>query len=1519
MKKQLVSLLLSLTLLLCAAPGLGETTGLSAAEINSLQSLTGEYGGTWQEGTAPSQSMNAFQMWQWLDWFLSSRVRSLLGSLQSLEQLSTSLDAQALSDQKQLFQLESTLSVMEERLEEDRLAITNGIRLLQSGTTGDADRERILNRISDAEDEIQQIIRTICADYGGYASLVSGCEGRLASQYGGYTQTVHSGALDTLASQAATLESSESKSGYTVSVLSTHQVGIRVLNAANQPISGATVTLADTLARFKQRTAKTDAQGEAIFFTDELGADENGEMKLSLHVEAAGYRTGEVQTLRLRSGETRTVSLQTDDGSPYLIMGSFNGRDILSETNTYTYTKQNTAKQAFTVKLSCAGAGELELRYAVDAASEPETVVKKFTAADSGRALSFEDQWLSKLLPGTSVTFAIKTGGEEYTIPANLVIQPAVVEAPVLTGDALFSFPGGMSTTLPGGAAFVGGSRLSLNLPNTLSRTAYLPSGAALYALGYDFKPEQADWQTRDAEDEARAIKAFELRGKADEALAAAGAHRDVNATVQSPMLDSNEAYVTPFAKLAGLYRAYDQSLSLSGAAGATVAFRSDITKTFADAVFTRLSGIASANLSMGEGFGMDVASETALDVTGGVPAVVGKPKTSFGTTVSLGMNLRSTSGLGVRESVLAALRSYGSVNATANPAAASLTASAGISTDISLREMLLASNGAGRSQRDYKGAREPHTPNPPISATGSEGLEPLETKVLFTRMDSAAGEIQIVQIGGDRYAFWIQPNDDSNNPVHVNWYNLDTNALGEVSHLQSGGSFDPNESVIRRNAYDDYAFAAEACGEYCALTILSGKFSGGTSSMTPSESAATTILMKRNNDSGLSMTGYLEYQFFDSDDYPVMPQVRLLMNGDDATILSAYTTDANAQQITGSLFRRNDKESENGKYLEKISELTRADSAQITRYSTASQQGTFYALNADGKLSRMTGSGPQVLAQGEIVSFKVLRGASVDRLFYLERVATQTGGYAYRLRSVTSDGTKKTDYGVDAGATLLDLASVDGGVYLYWKEYEKADAGAACLVRCVRYDPGTDTVSSPFSLMELPADTCGVKLMDGDAYEGYYLVDTKNSKGSYLRQSLSRFTYGPVASAELTAAVLTDPCVSAGDLAELTFSVKNTGNVPISGLNLRIQDMRMGVVVQMLHLDLVKPYGPTNTNRFSGVTLTGGDAARRISSLYDPLNHDALNIIQTTSRGDIVHAGRTDLLMPGDTYSYQAKLRVPADWVGQGSLVLRIDGVEGNPLSTFGSQAPNTTERIGSQAEKDIDTDAHDLMLSAQRITRNGVDYVHVTIRNRSGNTASPVTPVLTASCRGKALSFKHTLSNALGDGFCYSMDIPLKTLTGGASLPEVELHLSGAGDREFADTDNHVRLLLTAQLGIIEQPVSLPVTAGQAAAFSVAASGGTKPYSYQWQSLSGANQWKNIPGATQETYSIGSVKNDQNGLTVRCVVTDAFGDSVTSDPATLTVLPQTGDSSQLTLWLLLALASVAALAMMGRRRCCR
>ena len=121
-------------------------------------------------------------------------------------------------------------------------------------------------------------------------------------------------------------------------------------------------------------------------------------------------------------------------------------------------------------------------------------------------------------------------------------------------------------------------------------------------------------------------------------------------------------------------------------------------------------------------------------------------------------------------------------------------------------------------------------------------------------------------------------------------------------------------------------------------------------------------------------------------------------------------------------------------------------------------------------------------------------------------------------------------------------------------------------MVRCVRYDPDTDTVSGPFSLVELGECPNSIKLQDSGT--GFYSVDLQSSQGSYLRQSLSRFTFGPISSAGMTAAVLSDPCVSAGDYTELVFSVKNTGNVPLSAFDVEIIDTETDALVQTLHID---------------------------------------------------------------------------------------------------------------------------------------------------------------------------------------------------------------------------------------------------------------------------------------------------------------------------------------------------------------
>ena len=81
-----------------------------------------------------------------------------------------------------------------------------------------------------------------------------------------------------------------------------------------------------------------------------------------------------------------------------------------------------------------------------------------------------------------------------------------------------------------------------------------------------------------------------------------------------------------------------------------------------------------------------------------------------------------------------------------------------------------------------------------------------------------------------------------------------------------------------------------------------------------------------------------------------------------------------------------------------------------------------------------------------------------------------------------------------------------------------------------------------------------------------------------------------------------------------------------------------------------------------------------------------------------------------------------------------------------------------------------------------------------------------------------------------------------------------------------------------ITQQPVNMTVTSGQAASFTVAATG-TAPLAYQWQRNGVA-----IAGATGTTYSIAAAALSDSGAIFRAVVSNLAG-SATSNDATLAV----------------------------------
>lgn len=1630
MMKRLLSLLLTLAILLGAMPGLAETAVpvLRSAEIASLKALAGDAqtGATWHEGMSPSASMNALQMWQWTDWFLSEKLRSLLGSAQDYIQLASGLPDSSLSTLEwELRAREDQLTYYEEQLSDGRMAILNGIRLYQDVSASAYDRARAYDRMMEAKEEIRQAIKTISANYADYTALVARCnESMLAAPINHSMLTVQGSSGPDLMKEAKRLENSENAADaidFDVTVISTKQICIAVYDSDKNPLSGALVHLVNNKDSKRTKDAVTNSDGRAVFWVSDLGADEKTDMKLGLRVTANGYQTHEIQTVKIRGGESVSVHLKKDDQTPYLVMACFNGRDILNEESSFYYSKKNNLKHTFSVKLSCAGSGELEMRYPTDAAGTAfQSVKQTFTAADSDKKVfTFEKEWLRILHPEAKVSFKLTTNGQEYTFDTHLKIEKPVVDEPFFDHSSLFSFTsgsGGFGFTIPGDVPFISGSTLSLSIPGNYPTLMILPSGMGMFSWGYDFAPESTTWKTDDTQDQERAIKEFDKQSAADKLLAAAGVYRNVNTTTTPKLLGDYGVHITPFAAMQGLYRRSDQSLELRGNGGATFAFEAGFTQTFTIGPVPFFAGI---DFSMGASFGVGISLNMKAEIENGLLKVKEGPVIGYdsGMTISFRLELGGTIGLGLKDVLSVSLRGYGYINPIIHLTTPRVSAEAriGIGLSVTLRALFLkwsttlwegnlplsssdsivltasGESTASSSWRDNTDAEDPlpAAANGVVKAAGASGVEPATTQKLFDRIDCSAGDFQYVVVAGTTYLFWIQPGMGPNDWERVNWCNLETTQCGQVGWIDSG-TYAKRNNTSPNKAYQewfvDYDFTVESSRDsdstFCALTILSGQFGKRTPEdevNPPNAACAASVLMQKQEDGSLAVVYYHETDAVSSTvsgsterNYHTMPEVLLTATHptrlDSVFMVNTYVR-SKETKISGQVHFY-DKDTNKLKshklepsYFESNMEIARYHVGEPTAVSVGALEDdkmNFYVLGTDGVLARIRRdrrqaqpkSERQELAKGNIVNFKVvtrINGVNdKDTLFYLDRVKTDEGGFIHRLKGVTLSPQSPekpvtvTDYDIEVNADRFDTVKFGGGIYLYWTECSTPntnvvpDAKAEYLVRCVRYDPDTDTICDPFTLVQLDESPSSVKLQDSGA--GFYAVDLGNEHGSYLRQSLTYFTYRLVMSAELQAAVPNDPCVCAGDYIDLILSVRNTGNLPLSGLDVKVK--KDSQVIQTLHINCAQPQ--ESTNKFStangDITRNGLYTIRRVDGMYDALNGESWNITSTNSNGVTTQRNvRTTLLMPGDTQSYKAKLLIPADWDGNVALtaeIIQTVGAKqfgalltenGRPLSNTLALTTDATNddpvlmRLTSEmAHKIVNTNSHDLMLSAQLFNREGETYVRVSILNRSGNTGSIVVPTLTSSYNGQTL-FSHTFQNAMEDDYGYSMDIPLQTLTAGRRLDELDLNVSSKKNyEEFADADNHVRLSLFPKLYIAQQPESLNLVEKQDALFVVSADGGQRPYRYQWQKLNAEGRWVNLPGANQNSYQLAKVTLAQSGLTLRCVVTDEAGDSVTSDSAVLSVfsLPQTGDETQPALWMLLAVASAALIALLCFRR---
>ena len=226
------------------------------------------------------------------------------------------------------------------------------------------------------------------------------------------------------------------------------------------------------------------------------------------------------------------------------------------------------------------------------------------------------------------------------------------------------------------------------------------------------------------------------------------------------------------------------------------------------------------------------------------------------------------------------------------------------------------------------------------------------------------------------------------------------------------------------------------------------------------------------------------------------------------------------------------------------------------------------------------------------------------DYLFYLKNGQADDGSECFRLMGMQSKGYKNyiiRDYDVPMYAESFKIVTVDDGseygiTYLYWTECvspSEYNASESYQVKCVRFDRASNTMSAPFTLVELSQMPSSLYiLMDGSGFYTAALPDKDAQQvpadSAAFSQQLVHFTFSLQTAVSLNGVASYDPCVCAGEYASLLFAVKNTGNLPVSRFMVAIVESGSSNPVQTIMVDCRDP----QTNSVNSLFTTVADSA---------------------------------------------------------------------------------------------------------------------------------------------------------------------------------------------------------------------------------------------------------------------------------------------------------------------------------------
>ena len=352
----------------------------------------------------------------------------------------------------------------------------------------------------------------------------------------------------------------------------------------------------------------------------------------------------------------------------------------------------------------------------------------------------------------------------------------------------------------------------------------------------------------------------------------------------------------------------------------------------------------------------------------------------------------------------------------------------------------------------------------------------------------------------------------------------------------------------------------------------------------------------------------------------------------------------------------------------------------------------------------------------------------------------------------------------------------------------------------------------------------------------------------------------------------------------------------------------------------------------------------------------------------------QTDMLMPGALASFTGTLKIPENWSGDRTLYMRVARVSSyanwqgalanaagvEPVAGIAANAAATREltwaldergdRLVLQTEGLMSNAAFANAVSSGLIA-NAVDApegialnaaihdLEVEHRQYSDCDGTELLDICLVNFADTKERFKLTCSVYVdGSDQPYHIDLPYYsqavagrtahtfTLRLDSLVPNPEAHrqarvvVSAVNRDESVYVNNEFTVYLGGGIPLYfeKQPEDATVQEGEDVSFEVAVGGGRPPYTYQWQIWDEKHQrWADLPGFTDPALSRANVEKKWDGCKFRCVMTDAEGRQIISQPVTLAVRDRvpTGDNTSLPLYLAVAALALALLWWTRRR----